>query len=163
MTGELPTSSTLVVARVRGRRHPIARLPLAASLLASMFLAVPTLAHHSYSMFDMSTSVVVEGSVAKHEWVNPHTFVWLYVEKKGQPGQHDLYAFENGPIGMMVRQGWSKDTLSVGEKITVQYFPLKDGRTGGYFIKAVFADGREILGDKFAPGVIEASKKTASP
>ena len=102
----------------------------------------------------------MQGSVAKHEWVNPHTFVWLYVEKKDQPGQYDLYAFENGPIGLLVRQGWSKDTVTVGQKITVQYFPLKDGRTGGYFIKAIYEDGKEIIGDPFAPGVSEAAKKT---
>ena len=59
-----------------------------------------------------------------------------------------------------VRQGWTKDTLMVGEKITVQYFPLKDGRTGGYFIKAIHPDGSEIIGDPFAPGVAEAAKKT---
>src|SRR5688572_21334495 len=130
-------------------------------LAASMFLgATAAVAHHSYAMFDMSTSVVVQGSVAKHEWVNPHTFVWLYVEKPNQPGQYDLYGFENGPIGLLTRHGWSKDTFTVGEKIIVQYFPLKDGRTGGYFIKAMRADGSEIIGDPFAPGVVEAAKKT---
>lgn len=139
----------------------ISSLSAVTGLIAAELLGTTAVfAHHSYAMFDMSTSVVVQGSVAKHEWVNPHTFVWLYVEKKDQPGQHDLYAFENGPIGMMVRQGWSKDSFAVGEKITVQYFPLKDGRTGGYFIKAIFADGREMVGDQFAPGVVEAAKKT---
>jgi len=116
------------------------------------------LAHHSYAMFDLSKSVFVSGTLAKHEWVNPHTFVWLYVEKADQPGKYDLYAFENGPITMLMRYGWTKDTLRVGEKLTVQYFPLKDGRTGGSFVKAIHEDGAESIGDEFAPGVADAAK-----
>jgi Family of unknown function (DUF6152) len=120
--------------------------------------AAPALAHHSYSMFDTTKSVFVKGSVAKVEWVNPHTFVWLYVEKKDKPGAFDLYAFENGPITMLMRAGWTKDTMRVGENVTVQYFPLKDGRAGGSFVKAIHEDGTESIGDQFAPGVAEAAK-----
>lgn len=156
MTGKSHLSST----KTDCVRHVSTRSAVTGLVAATLLGASAALAHHSYAMFDMSTSVVVQGSVAKHEWVNPHTFVWIYVEKKGKPGEHDLYAFENGPIGMMIRQGWSKDTFAVGEKITVQYFPLKDGRTGGYFVKAIRADGSEIVGDVFAPGVVEAAKKT---
>jgi len=123
--------------------------------------ASPALAHHSYSMFDMTKSVFVEGTVAKVEWVNPHTFVWLYVEKADTPGKYDLYAFENGPINMLTRTGWTKDSLRVGEKVTVQYFPLKDGKTGGSFVKAIHSDGKELVGDKFAPGVADAAKAAA--
>ncbi len=128
-----------------------------ATLAASIVL--PASAHHSYAMFDMSKSIAVQGTVAKIEWVNPHVFVWVYVATPDQPGKYDLYGFENGPIGMLTRYGWSKDSLAVGEKITVQYFPLRDGRTGGYFIKATHADGKEHLGDPFAPGVVEAAKR----
>jgi hypothetical protein len=110
-------------------------------------------------MFDMTKSVFVEGTVAKVEWVNPHTFVWLYVEKQSKPGEFDLYGFENGPVNMLTRNGWTKDSLRVGEKLTVQFFPLKDGRTGGSFVKAIHQDGTELVGDKFAPGVADAAKE----
>jgi hypothetical protein len=133
-------------------------LGMASTLL---FGTGPAVAHHSYAMFDMSAAIIVEGTVAKHEWVNPHTFVWLYVEKTGQPGLYDLYAFENGPIGLMMRYGWTKDSLKAGDKLTVHYFPLKDGRTGGSFIKAVDADGKEHIGDPHAPGVARELGKAA--
>jgi hypothetical protein len=120
--------------------------------------AAPALAHHSYSMFDTTKSVFVKGTIAKVEWVNPHTFVWLYVQNKDKPAEYDLYAFENGPITMLMRAGWTKDTMRVGEKVTVQYFPLKDGRTGGSFVRAIHEDGSESIGDQFAPGVAEAAK-----
>ncbi len=135
------------------------RWPLAAFVAWVCCATPPADAHHSYAMFDMSKSSVVEGSVAKVEWVNPHVFVWLYVEKADRPGTYDLYAFESGPINLLEHAGWSKETLAVGEQLRVQYFPLKDGRTGGSFIKAVHADGRETLGDPFQPGVAAAAKR----
>jgi hypothetical protein len=116
-------------------------------------------AHHSYSMFDMAHARAVNGSVAKVEWVNPHVFVWLYVKKPERQSGHDLYGFENGPIGLLVRYGWAKNTLKTGEKVTVQYFPLRDGRTGGYFIKATRADGSVKIGDPYAPGVAKELAK----
>jgi hypothetical protein len=120
--------------------------------------AAPALAHHSYSMFDTTKSVFVKGTIAKVEWVNPHTFVWLYVQNKDKPAEYDLYAFENGPITMLMRAGRTKDTMRVGEKVVVQYFSLKDGRTGGSFVRAIHEDGSESIGDQFAPGVAEAAK-----
>ncbi len=136
---------------------PLGRKVLTASLMGA---ALPVLAHHSYAMFDMSKSAFVQGSVAKVEWVNPHVFVWLYVAKPNEAGKYDLYAFETGPVNMLTRYGWTKETLAAGEKVQVQYFPLKDGRKGGAFIKAIHADGRETLGDRFAPGVEAAARRS---
>jgi hypothetical protein len=142
-------------------RRSLARVGASAFVVVCFsFGAVTAFGHHSYAMFDTSKSVVVHGSVAKIDWVNPHTFVWLYVEKKDQPGRYDLYGFENGPINMLARGGWTKDVLAVGEKVRVQYFPLKDGRPGGSFIKAIREDGTELIGDPFAPGVERAAKST---
>ncbi len=62
----------------------------------------------------------------------------------------------------MRRAGWSSQTLKPGEKISVQFFPLTDGRTGGYFIKAVHADGSVAIGDTHAPGV-QAELDKANP
>ena len=136
---------------------------LAFALMAGALLAIvgrDTPAHHSYAMFDHSHTVTVEGSVAKVEWANPHVFVWVYVKKKdGKPGEYDLYGFENGPVTMLMREGWTKDTLKIGEIVSVQFFPLNDGRMGGYFIKAVHADGRVSVGDRHAPGVTAELEK----
>ncbi len=118
-------------------------------------------AHHSYAMFDHSRAVTVNGTVAKLEWTNPHVFVWLYVKRADNPGEYDLYGFENGPITMLMRVGWTKDSFRAGDKVAVQYFPLKDGRPGGSFIKAVLANGSVLLGDTHAPGVGEEIDKAA--
>ena len=117
--------------------------------MALLVAGTPAFAHHSYSMFDLTQRRKVDGVVAKLEWTNPHTFVWLYV--KGKKG-YDLYSFESGSVAMLKRYGWTPNTLVKGEKVTLEYFPLKDGRNGGAFIKAIHADGRVTENEPDAPG-----------
>jgi hypothetical protein len=104
------------------------------------------LAHHSYAMFDGKRTLTVSGTVAKLEWANPHVFIWVYVPNPKASTGYDLYAFENGSTNVLTRAGWSKSTFTPGEKITVEYWPLKDGRNGGHFNKATHADGRVSVG-----------------
>ena len=101
-------------------------------------------AHHSYAMFDGSKTLTVSGTVAKLEWSNPHVFVWVYVPSTKNPGKYDLYAFENGSPNAISKVGWSKDSLRAGDKITVEYWPLRDGRNGGHLTTATLADGRTL-------------------
>jgi hypothetical protein len=121
-------------------------LRLAALTGVWLALAQPVRAHHSYIMFDGSISKSVTGTVARLEWRNPHVFVWVYVRNSSAPGGYDLYAFENASPGLLVRMGWSKDVLAAGETITVEYWPLKDGRNGGHFVKGTRSDGRTLPG-----------------
>jgi hypothetical protein len=115
---------------------------------------MPVFAHHSYALFDLTHRRSVEGVVAKLEWTNPHTFVWMYVKGKKD---YELYSFESGSVAMLKRYGWTKDTFVKGEKLTIEYFPLKDGRNGGTFIRATHADGRVTNNEPDAPGGTSAS------
>jgi hypothetical protein len=103
-------------------------------------------AHHSYAMFDGSRTATVKGTVAKLEWTNPHVFIWVYVPNSASSTGFDLYAFENASPNVLTRMGWSKETFAVGEELTIEYWPLTDGRTGGHFSGATRADGSEIRG-----------------
>jgi hypothetical protein len=78
--------------------------------------------------------------------MNPHVFVWIYVPNAKAKDGYDLYAFENGSPNVLTRLGWSRTVLTVGEKITVEYWPLKDGRNGGHFLKATRAQGQVLVG-----------------
>ena len=98
-------------------------------------------AHHSYAMFDGTRVLTVSGSVAKIEWTNPHVFVWLYVPSTASASGFDLYAFENGSTNVLSRRGWSKSAVPVGEKVTLEYWPLRDGRNGGHLKAMKRADG----------------------
>ncbi len=103
-------------------------------------------AHHSATVFDSSKTMTVTGVVAKLEWTNPHVFVWIYVADAGNPGHHDLYAFENASPNVLEVAGWTPTVLRAGDMITVDYAPLRDGRHGGYWIRGRRADGQVLQG-----------------
>lgn len=119
------------------------RLVVAAAALG---VAAGATAHHSYAMFDASRLKTVSGSIAKLDFINPHSIVWLYVPSKDSPGKYELYAFETGSINTLTRLGWSATVLKTGDKVAIDYWPLKDGRNGGSFDKVRLADGRVLLG-----------------
>jgi hypothetical protein len=114
---------------------------LALCLLAP---ASGVLGHHSYAMFDTSRTVTVKGTVAKLEWMNPHAFVWVYVPNPDKAGTYDLWGFENGSPSVLQGHGWNKEVLKAGDKIEVEYWPLRDGSSGGHCEKVTFADGRAL-------------------
>lgn len=118
-----------------------------------LLIAAPAVAHHSYAMFDGTRTVLVTGSVAKVEWSNPHVFIWVYVPNPKAANGYDLYAFSSASTNLLARNGWSPTTLKVGETVTVEYWPLKDGRMGGHFRKAAHEDGHVTLGVSGPAGV----------
>jgi hypothetical protein len=97
-------------------------------------------------MFDGTRQLTVKGTVAKLEWTNPHIFIWVYVPNAAAENSFDLYAFENGSPNVLTRLGWSKTTFAAGEEVTIEYWPLVDGRSGGHFFRATRADGSVIRG-----------------
>jgi hypothetical protein len=127
-------------------------------VVAALIVSANASAHHSYAMFDLDRTATVTGTIAKVEWANPHMTVWLYVPDPKQQSGYALYAFETGGTNMMVRMGWSKSTFSAGEKVTIDYHPLKGGRTGGAFMKATKANGATVVGDPGADSLNEARR-----
>jgi hypothetical protein len=122
------------------------RYALVLAVLVAASAAAPLLAHHSYLMFDGARTKAVTGTIAKVEWMNPHVYVWVYVPNPRVPAKYDLYAFENGSINVLSRLGWSKSSFAAGDRVTVEFNPLKDGRTGGHLTQVTFANGRVLKG-----------------
>jgi hypothetical protein len=135
-------------------------ISLCTALGVALLSPVPTSAHHSYAMFDATKTLKVAGTVAKLEWMNPHVYLWVYVPNPAASSGYDLYAFENGSTGVLSRLGWSKSSFTTGERITVEYWPLKDGRPGGHYIKGTHADGRVSPGAG-GPGTTRVVPKEA--
>jgi hypothetical protein len=100
------------------------------------------LAHHSLGMFDMQKSATIDGTVSKFEWTNPHAWVWVTVN--GANGKQEEWGMEMAALSMLRRNGYSKDSFKAGEKVKIELHPVKDGRIGGAFIRATFADGRTL-------------------
>ena len=112
---------------------------LLASLLACG-AAPAALAHHSHAMFDHSKPITVTGTVKELLFRNPH--VYLYVDVKNDRGDVVTYWIEMSNIQNMIKQGINQRTLKPGETVTVQMFPLRDGRPGGNYETLTTADGR---------------------
>ena len=93
------------------------------SVLAIM-MAVPTLAHHGRIGKFASERIQIVGVVSRFDWRNPH--VYAYVETLDENGRTVEWMFENTSVSTMTRQGWTEDTLKVGDRITVEARPHTD-------------------------------------
>lgn len=115
-----------------------AALALAAAT-GCLALALPVTAHHSTAMFDFSKSVEIKGTIKQFQWTNPHT--WTKVDVEGQGTAVVEYGLEGMSPNYLSRNGWTKRTLKTGDKVTLQVYPLKDGRPGGFMVSVKLADG----------------------
>ena len=97
-------------------------------------------AHHSFAPFDITKSKTITGTVKEVQWTNPHTWVW--VDVPNSKGGVDTWGIEGMSPNYLARRGWSKNTLKVGDKISVDVRPMKDGSNGGMFVQATLANGK---------------------
>jgi len=121
----------------------IAHRRVALAVATGALVATATPAHHSTAMFEWGKASQMKGAtVERWDWTNPHTF--LYVNVKGANGANERWAFEGMSPNHLGRVGWSKRTLKAGDKIDLTYYPLKDGRKGGFNVTVTFPDGKTI-------------------
>jgi len=119
-------------------------IALAAVLSAALFNATPGRAHHSNVAFEVTKVITISGVVKAFQWRNPHTWVVLEVDD-GKGGKAE-WAVEGRAPGVLLRAGWTKNSLQPGEMITVDFSPAKDGSKTGLVARVTKADGT-ILGN----------------
>jgi len=116
---------------------------LMASVLG-MALQAPVDAHHSFAMFDFNTITTFKAATVKEfRWTNPH--VVLLVEGSAKPGAPaEVWSMELTSPGNLTRMGWSRHSFTPGDKIDLQFNPLRDGKHGGAFKQAKLASGQVL-------------------
>ena len=118
------------------------RLKTVLSGILALF-AIPAMAHHSGSMFDDKATVTMTGVVKEFQYTNPHS--WLIIEVTNEDGTTTTWGFEAEGPSTLLRAGIRKSDFAPGTKITITGNPMRDGRPGAYWVKAVrLDDGKEF-------------------
>jgi len=102
----------------------------------------PSLAHHSFAMFDMTRQVTVSGTIKQFQWTNPHAYI--QVVAKDEAGRDVEWSMEMGAPMYLYARGWRPRTLRAGMRVNVTLNPLRNGRPGGVVREVTDAEGKPI-------------------
>ena len=106
-------------------------------------------AHHSFAVFFQTDKIVsVTGTVTEFRFSNPHGLIRLSVTARD--GSTEVWTAETNSPSILVRRGWSKTTLTAGEKVTIEGWPARDGSRYLRMQKVSRANG-EVIGKPFEP------------
>ena len=115
---------------------------LTAALL--MWTVPEAVAHHSFAVFfDETKSVTVSGSVTEFRFTNPHAII--EITRKTPQGQVETWRAETNAVTLLRRRGWTADSLKVGETVTIDGWPSRDGSRYLRVRRVVRSDGT-VLG-----------------
>ena len=124
---------------------------LLSSIAIGMLCApAPVLAHHGAQVrYDASKPVEIKGIVKTIEWQNPHAGFTLVVEDRS--GKVTTWEFELAGTTNLLRRRWTKNSLRVGDAVSVKAFVARDGSPFANAIDITISDGRPLFGG--SPGV----------
>ena len=128
------------------------RLNILIAAAGLLLAAFPAAAHHSFAAeYDRNKPVKLTGTISKFDLTNPHS--WIYIDVKGADGKVANWGFETASLISLYRKGFKKDTLKIGETVTIEGFLAKDGTHTGNGQKLTLPDGSTvILGTEENPG-----------
>jgi hypothetical protein len=109
-----------------------------------LLATAPIFGHHSVSAeFDVNRQNTYAGVVTKVEWSNPH--IYFYVDVKDANQRVTNWAFEGAGPNTLGRLGWLRDSLKVGDRVTVVAYPARDGASVASAREVRLASGRKVL------------------
>ena len=135
---------------------------LIGTALGLILAAAPVAAHHAFAAeFDSTKPVRLRGTITRMEWINPHS--WLHLDVTQEDGTVESWMIEAGPAGVLVRRGWTKDSVEPGTEVVVEGYQARDGSRRANGRDVTLPDGRRLFAGSSAPDVPEGAVPTESP
>jgi hypothetical protein len=121
------------------------RLVMSMTIAALLMSGVPAIAHHSFSaVFDRDKPIEVTGTISVVEWANPH--VWFYVDVESDSGVLENWGFELGSVNALIRRGWNRNDLQVGQLVTIVGVLARQDPFTGAVRTITLSNGEQLFG-----------------
>lgn len=113
---------------------------------AGVLIVAPSAgAHHSFAaVFDETKPVSVTGVITEVRLENPHS--WFYVDVPDANGKMTKWGFEGNTPTSLIRAGYKRDAVKVGDKVTIKGSRARDlTATMGAAREIILEDGRSFI------------------
>ncbi len=106
--------------------------------------SLPVYGHHSFAaIFDANDRIDLTGTVTKVEWMSPHT--WFYIDVENERGEVENWGFEMSGPNMLLRRGWTRNSLQVGDVVTVVGSRARNGSLNGAGQTVTLSTGQRLF------------------
>jgi hypothetical protein len=118
------------------------RLNFLIATASLLLMGMPLWAHHGNAAYDEKNPITIKGTVTEFAWVNPH--VQIYLDVKDDKGSVAHWSVETYSPGKLVRAGWTKEIVKVGDLVSINLVPARNGSPVGFLHKLVLPSGKEL-------------------
>ena len=109
-------------------------------------------------MFDDKKPIKLTGTVTKLEWQNPHT--WFYMDVRDESGKATNWGMEMGSPNLLIRSGWSRNSMKIGDLVTIEGFRARDGSNNGNAQIVILTNtGQRLFAASSLPQPAESPKR----